>query len=84
MPENQKEHERVIHYTVNDEHQKTEEERLTPVQILTNAHIDPQTNYLIEIKGKEQISFKDKPNEPIEMKNGMKFISQFIGPTPVS
>jgi hypothetical protein len=80
----EKENEHVIHYTVNDEPQSTTAKELTPVQILTSAGIDPATNYLVEIRGKEKESFKDKPNEPIKMHENMKFISVSTGPKPVS
>lgn len=81
---NEKAHPHSINYTVNDEPESTTEKELTPVQIMTNAEIDPGTNYLIEIKGEQQISFKDNPNDPIHMHNNMKFIANFTGPTPVS
>lgn len=74
----------LIHYTVDDEPESTNKEKLTPVEIMKAAGIDPQTNYLEQIKGHEIISYKDKPNEEIEMKNGMKFITKPIGPMPVS
>ena len=74
----------TIDYFVNDEPQSTTEKELTPVQIMTKAGIDPDTNYLIEIRGNHQISYKDKPNDPIKLHEKMKFISNFIGPTPVS
>lgn len=74
----------IIHYTVNEEEESTTEKELTPVQIIINAGIDPETNYLIEIQGHHQISYKDTPNDPIKMHERMKFITNFIGPTPVS
>jgi hypothetical protein len=44
-----------------------------------------KTNYLEQlVHGHPPISYKDKPDEPIEMKNGMRFISKPIGPMPVS
>jgi len=76
--------EHTIHYIVDDEPQTTTEHSLTPTQILQNAHIDPATNYMVEIEHHERESFKDKPNEPIEMVNGMRFVSVYDGPTPVS
>jgi len=73
-----------INYKVDDERQETTEKTLTPTQILDKAGIDPKNHYLVQIKGKERISYKDKPNENIEMHDGMKFISVSTGPTPVS
>ncbi len=77
-------HEHSIHYEVNAEPQSTTDREMTPVQILQKAEIDPAKNYLVELRGKEKISFKDNPNEPIKMHNEMKFISVSTGPKPVS
>ncbi len=74
----------VIDYTVNDEPQSTEEKELTPVQIMQKAGVDPDSNYLIQIKGSTQESYKDVPTVPVKMHEHMKFITNFIGPTPVS
>jgi len=74
----------TINYFVNDEPQSTTEEELTPVQILTKAGIDPGSNYLVEIRGKQKISYKDTPSKPIKMHKNMKFISVSTGPKPVS
>lgn len=80
-----KDHKHLIHYIVDDEPESTSEKVLTPVQIMTNAGIDPQTNYLEQIiPGHDFISYKDNPNASIEMKNGMRFITKPIGPMPVS
>lgn len=84
MTEEKNSHEHVINYTVNDEPQSTTEKELTPSQILTKAGIDPAINYLVEIRGRNKISYKDKPNKPIKMHENMKFISVSIGPKPVS
>jgi hypothetical protein len=75
-----------IYYSVDDEPQWTREKILTPKKIMEDAGIDPATNYLSEIKGDGQPpeSFKDKPDEPIHMHDGMKFLSTFVGPKPVS
>ena len=80
---NKKEHDHLIRYEVDDEPQSTTEKVLTPVQIMTSAGIDAQTNYLEQIAPKHE-SYKDKPQEKIEMKNGMRFITKPIGPMPVS
>lgn len=73
-----------IHYTVDDEDQTTTEESLTPTQILSNAGLDPTQYYLVQVQGHHQVSYKDKPNEEIHMHPNLKFISVFIGSTPVS
>jgi len=74
----------AIHYTVNGEPQWTTEKELTPVQIMKDAGIDPDQNYLVEIRHHGQESFKDTPQKPIHMHNGLKFITHFMGPKPVS
>jgi len=74
---------KTIRYTVDGKPQTTTKDELTPDQILTDAGIDPKTNYLVEIKGREKISFQGK-TEPIKLHDGMKFISVSINPTPVS
>jgi hypothetical protein len=80
-----KEHEHWIHYTIDDEPESTLKTVLTPSEIMNDAGIDPKTNYLEQlVHGRPSISYKDKPDEPIEMKNGMRFITKPIGPMPVS
>jgi len=71
-------------YTVNDETQSTTEKILTAQQILTNAGIDTDTNYLVQIIGNTQKSYKDNPAEEIHMHPKMKFVAIFKGETPVA
>ncbi len=71
-------------YTVDDEPQVTTEHTLTPKQILTNANIDPATHYLVQILGKEQKSYQDRPDDPIHMHEHQRFVSVYTGATPVS
>ncbi len=71
-------------FTVDGEPFTTHEHILTPTQILQIAGKDAATYYLVEIHGKQQESYKDKPNEPIHMHEHAKFISIFNGSTPVS
>lgn len=79
-----KETKKKIEYTVNGKAQSTDQKGLTARQILVNAGIDPESNYLVQIVGKKQIPYKDDPDEIIKIKDGMKFISISTGPTPVS
>jgi hypothetical protein len=78
-----KEHEHWIHYTIDDEPESTLATVLTPDQIMSDAGIDPKTNYLEQIFP-EHKSYKDTPDEKIEMKDGMRFITKPTGPMPVS
>jgi hypothetical protein len=85
MPNESKNHEdHLVHYKVDDEPESTDQKILTPVQIMTSAGIDAKTNYLEQIVGHDFISYKGNPEQSIEMKNGMRFITKPIGPMPVS
>jgi hypothetical protein len=75
---------RTIHYSVDGEPQETNEKTLTPRQIITDAGLDPNERYLVEIQGKHQKSYKDVMNEPIHMHEGQKFVTVFTGPTQVA
>ena len=77
-------HDHTIEYTVNGEPLVTTERTLTPVQIMQQAGVDIETNYLVELVGNTQKSYQGKPQEPIHMHPKMKFITIFTGPTPVS
>lgn len=74
----------LIHYTVDGEPQTTTERNMTPRQILTNAGDDPTLVYLIEVKGKDKESFKDKLDVEIHMHEGMVFVTAALGGGPVS
>lgn len=74
----------TFQFTVDDESFSTHEHTLTPIQILEIAGLDPATHYLVQIHGNHQVSYKDKPNEPIHMHQHAKFVSVFTGETPVS
>jgi hypothetical protein len=73
-----------INYTVNDEPQSTSQKEMTPVQIMEKAGIDPAHNYLVLIEGNHKKSYQDNPQEIINMHEKMKFITNFMGPKPVS
>ena len=74
----------ALHYLVNGEPQWTHAKEMTPERIMEEAGVDPAHNYLVELKGHAQESFKDTPTKPIHMHNDMRFITQFMGPKPVS
>jgi hypothetical protein len=74
----------VIHYWVGDERQTTTKDTLTPFEIMSNAGINPNENYLVEIRGRQRVSYQDKPDDPIKMHDGQKFVVVFVGPVPVS
>lgn len=74
----------TITYTVDGDMQTTTEHKLTPRQILVNAHLDPSERYLLEIKGKHKESFQDRMDELIPIHEHQKFITAFVGAVPVS
>ncbi len=74
----------VFDYTVDDEDQHTSQHVLTAGQILTNAGIDKAQRYLIQLIGKKQVSYENKNDEEIRMREKMEFITAGLGPTPVS
>ncbi|MCK5211535.1 hypothetical protein KAJ89_02430 [Candidatus Parcubacteria bacterium] len=73
-----------ITFTVNGETFSTNEKELTAKQILEIASISTSDYYLILIKGNNQISYKDNPEELIKMHNNIKFIANYTGETPVA
>lgn len=78
-------HTPASHFTVDGELYDTRAEELTPNEILREfAGNDPATHYLVQIQGHERISFEGKGNEPIHMKDGLRFQVISTGPTPVS
>lgn len=74
----------TITFTVDGEPVTTHERKLTPVQIMELAKVDPATNYLVRVEGRHQVSYKDTPNEKIEVHKGEVFVTVPTGPTPVS
>jgi hypothetical protein len=74
----------TIHFEVDGEPVETNEHELTPVQIMQLAAVDPSTHYLKEIRGQQQISYKDTPNDPIHVHNNQRFITNSMEPAPVS
>jgi hypothetical protein len=85
MAHENEQHGHLIHYKVDDEPESTSETFLTPTQIMSSAGIDPKTNYLEQlVPGHDPISYKDKPEDRIEMKEGLHFITKPIGAMPVS
>lgn len=71
-------------YTVDGEAQHTDKHEMTAGQILIAAKLDPAVRYLIELHGKDQVSYKDRTDAIIHMHEKQTFITAFIGPVPVS
>ena len=60
------------------------ERKMTPNQLLTLAGLSGADYYLVEIHGNAQNSLKDKGDEVINLNEGAKFVSVFLGPTTVA
>lgn len=59
--------------------------RMTPNAIIKEAAgANPAENYLVQIKGRQRVSYQDKGDIPIRLRDGMSFQVVFTGPTPVS
>lgn len=74
----------TVTFTVDGEPVTTRERKLAPVQIMELADVDPAMNYLVRVEGRHQVSYKDTPDEKIEVHEGEVFVTVPTGPTPVS
>jgi hypothetical protein len=74
---------RVWLYLVDTDRQVSTVDHLTVREILVNAGIDPADHYLLELRGKEQIEYKDL-DQVLTLHEAEQFISVYHGPTPVS
>lgn len=78
----------VFHYSVDGETETTEEQQLTPNQILELAGVTPVKDYYlvkVDKAGGQQVSYRDAPDAPIKMEcPAVLYISVFRGETPVS
>lgn len=77
---------RQITVMVDGEPYQPPRRRMTPNEIIAAATTnDPAQFYLVRIRlNEERISYKDKGDIPIRLRDGMKFATISIGPTPVS
>ena len=74
----------LFEISIDGEPYKAPKKTMTADEILSLGGIAINDHYLIQIKRDDQISFKGKGDEKIELYDGAKFISMFIGGTPVS
>lgn len=80
-PAAKKEH--TTTFYVDNEALETTSKELTVRQILGQAGDDPQTHYIVEVKGDQQVPHKSL-DESIKIHEGIRFAAIFTGPTPVS
>lgn len=74
----------TIEFTVDGETYPSEERELTAREILELAGKDPATHYLVEVRGqRERQEYKD-PSQTVKVHAGSKFVTIFMGSTPVS
>ena len=74
----------VTTFEVDGEPVETTEKTLTATEILGLADVDATNHYLVELRGREQVSYEGRPNEAIKVHEKQKFITVATGPTPVS
>lgn len=79
------EHARAIHINVDGEPVEAKSPTMTAAQIM-EAYTPYTTanHYLVQVHGRERTSYQADPNVPIELRNGMRFQTVSLGPTPVS
>ncbi len=77
-------HDRAIHYTVDGEPQESRKHILTARQILVHVGLDPASYYLVQLLCDERKSYKDRPDEPIQLHEHARFVSVYASCTPVS
>lgn len=74
-----------IHFKVDNEPCTTTQPELTPNFIITDyGKKDPAQNYLVQIHGHTENSYRDEGEVPIPIQNGDRFQIVSLGPTPVS
>ena len=70
---------------VDDEPHRPREHTVTAADIIKLAKMNPAEHYLLRLRDREDaVSFEGKPNEPIELHNGMRFVTVHCGATPLS
>jgi len=78
-------HEKDIHFTVDGEPEKIEYPKLSANNIISEyGKKDPSTHYLVQIKHREKISYKDKGGDLVTIQEHSRFQIISTGPTPVS
>jgi hypothetical protein len=75
---------KTVTITIDGEEFEVEGREHTARELLQLADIDPATTYLIELRGNQQIPYRDKPDEAIRLHNKMRFVSADIGSAPVA
>ena len=69
---------------IDNENYPAPDKTMTANAILKLGGLDPKENYLVQIKRGSRISYKDKGEEKIDLFEGAKFVSHYLGTTGVS
>lgn len=69
---------------IDDEPHEAPKNPMTANEILELGGLNPDENYLVQIKEGERIKYKDKGGEPIELFEGATFVGHFTGEKGVS
>ncbi len=70
-------------YTVDGKPQETASRKLTPVQLLDHAGVDPRTHYLVRLDGPHCRSYRFEPEVEIHVNDGDEFVSAPIEPRAI-
>ena len=75
---------KLITISIDGEDFDVDDRAHTPRELLALAGLDPDTSYLIELRGQQQESFQDRLDETIKLHNKQRFISADTGSAPVA
>lgn len=76
----------TFHIKVDGEVEPSREGTLTPRQIMDRVGVDPERHYLkaLKMNGHPEVSYRDRPDEPIHLRQNEEFATVAMTPTPVS
>ena len=73
-----------ITITIDDEPHEAQENPMSANDILRLGGLDPDSNYLVQIKDGERIKYEGKGEQPILLYEGAAFVGHYTGPKGVS
>jgi hypothetical protein len=76
----------TFHIEVDGEVEVSRDATLTPREIMKRADVDPERHYLkvLKMNGHPEESYRDRPDEPIHLRQNQAFATVAMTPTPVS
>lgn len=84
MSNDQQDETKTFDVTVDGETVGIPRKDVTPRDILEAAGLNPDSRYLVEIKGSNRVSYKGETDEEINVHENQKFVSNRLGNVPVS